>query len=312
MAIIVKHSGNVAPTLAGAYRGGQGKREAEDSRQRLEIAARAEEATRQRNFQERQAVLQRRFQRQEAAASRRYDATQRDLDRTWRADQSELADERAITRQRLAHDLGLDAQEHQMGLRNELAENEQMRRREDIEWNYTTKQRQDIQRTFDALAEAQESGNFTDDEMQELQKQAYTKLAGVGPLPSIQKRSPYPEGQAPGEIWNSDDGNFLLTRDDKGNIKKLGESKTVPTYNDKIGAWKVAVELAKSPILTSKGVDTGQTKVDYRAKEIVEEILGQQFGGADAEAVEQWGVGRTNSAGDDEKQRTGASRWEIR
>ena len=297
MAIVVKHSGNAAPTLVGAYGAGQGKRQAEDAKQMLDIASRAEEAAKQRWFAWQQAEAQRSFQRRESRVARRHDALQREIDRGWRSDEAALADERATERMRLRHEL-----------REGMADSDQMRRRDDIEWNYSTKQRQDFQRTFDALAAAQADKEFTDDEMKELRRQAYSKLAGVGPLPSIRERSPYPEGQGIGQTWTSDDGNFLFTRDDKGNIKKLGELNT--RRNE---AFKMAMEMAKEDVVNKRGVVTGQRINIEKVRKFVAEILGQQ---EDNEAFNQYGVGSVGGDAsiddDDKKTVSGANRWKVR
>lgn len=306
MAIVVKHSGNAAPTLVGAYGAGQGKRQAEDAKQMLDIASRAEEAAKQRRFAWQQAEAQRSFQRRESRMARRHDALQREIDRGWRSDEAALADERATERMRLGHEFGVEDMYTQADLREGMAVSDQMRRRDDIEWNYSTKQRQDFQRTFDALAEAQASNDFTDDEMKELRRQAYSKLAGVGPLPSIRERSPYPEGQGIGQTWTSDVGNFLLTRNSKGEISKLGELNTT-------SAWKIAAEMAKEDVVNKRGVVTGQRINIEKARKFVAEILGQQ---EDNEAFNQYGVGSVGGDAsiddDDKKTVSGANRWKVR
>lgn len=313
MAIVVKHSGNAAPTLVGAYGAGQGKRQAEDAKQRLDIASRAEEAEKQRRFAWQQAEAQRSFQRRESRVARRHDALQREIDRGWRSDEAALADERATERMRLGHEFGVEDMYTQADLREGMADSDQMRRRDDIEWNYSTKQRQDLQRTFDALAEAQASNDFTDDEMKELRQQAYSKLAGVGPLPSIRERSPYPEGQGTGQTWTSDDGNFLLTRNSKGEISKLGELNGKPTYKDTTSAWKIAMEMAKEDVVNKRGVVTEQRINIEKARKFVAEMLGQQ---EDNEAFNQYGVGSVGGDAsiddDDKKTVSGANRWKVR
>ncbi len=156
------------------------------------------------------------------------------------------------------------------------------------------------------MAAAQADKEFTDDEMKELRRQAYSKLAGVGPLPSIRERSPYPEGQGPGQTWTSDDGNFLFTRDDKGNIKKLGEL-------NRIAAFKIAAEMAKEDVVNKRGVVTGQRINIEKARKLVAEMLGQQ---EDNEAFNQYGVGSVGGDAsiddDDKKTVSGANRWKVR
>lgn len=308
MAIVVKHSGNAAPTLVGAYGAGQGKRQAEDAKQMLDIASRAEEAAKQRWFAWQQAEAQRSFQRRESRVARRHDALQREIDRGWRSDEAALADERATERMRLRHEFGVEDMHTRADLREGMADSDQMRRRDDIEWSYTTKQRQDLQRMFDALEAAREDRIFDDDEFEEVKQQAYKKLLGLEPVPNIKKRSPYPEGQGIGQTWTSDDGNFLFTRDDKGNIKKLGELNT--RRNE---AFKMAMEMAKEDVVNKRGVVTGQRINIEKVRKFVAEILGQQ---EDNEAFNQYGVGSVGGDAsiddDDKKTVSGANRWKVR
>lgn len=102
MAIVVKHSGNATPVLYGAYGSGQGKRRAEDSRQAMDIVARANEASRQRGFSYLQSVRdykQRRMLEDERRkfedAKRKEDFAFRDeqagKDREWRSNEADLS-----------------------------------------------------------------------------------------------------------------------------------------------------------------------------------------------------------------------------
>lgn len=90
MAIIVKHSGNAAPQLWGAFGSGQGKRYSEDSRLALERAEREKsrqaamtEAERSRRFRAKQSEKEMEFQAGEREKSRLFSAAQseRDFDR---------------------------------------------------------------------------------------------------------------------------------------------------------------------------------------------------------------------------------------
>lgn len=303
MAIVVKHSGNATPVLYGAYGSGQGKRRAEDSRQAMDIVARSNEASRQRGFSYLQSVRdfnQRRMledkRRKFEDAKRNEDFAFRDeqagKDRDWRSGEADLSrqwqDEQFVNRADYGHGLRLAEQKDAQRRQDDNAISEQERRRDDIEWNYTTKQRQDFSRMNDALEEARTSGDFTDDEIKDLEKQAYAKLGGLEPVPAIKKRSPFPEGQQTGQTWQSDDGNFLLTRDDKGNTRKLGETNVKPTFRDRVDAYKQAVELSQVDVLDKDGKPTGEKKLDREAiDKLVEKILGT----SEEKETEQPGTG---------------------
>jgi hypothetical protein len=308
MGIVVKHSGNAAPVLYGAYGGGQGKRRAEDARQAADHIARATEAGRQRAFAHQQAIKQFRRQQILNKQARKHEDARLAADRKWREEQAaaerdfrahEAGLQRDWQQQHMLdqHDLNMERGEAEFNFRDQLADNEQQRRRDDIEWGYTAKQRQDFDRMFDALEEARESGDFTGEEMGELTRQAYAKLAGLQPVPRLKEKSPYPEGQQPGQVWESDDGTMLLSRDDKGNVRKVGEINRKPTHADKNAAWKMAMEMAQEEETDSKGRPTGKTRVNIdKAREYVAEILKMddeeepEYGGADPEAVKEWGV----------------------
>jgi hypothetical protein len=192
MAIVVKHGGNPAPALVGAYGAGIGKRQAEDARQQAQLAA-AEEAQRKSlEAQQREAALNREFT----------------------LGRDEAGQERSLETMRLSADL-----------REGSAEADQLRRREDVEWGYTARQRQEFEDMARSYDEAVNSGEFSADELKEVKRQVLAKQAGIKPLPKLKKESPYPEGQDVGQVWQAPDSpGVTLTRDKEGNVKKLYES----------------------------------------------------------------------------------------
>jgi hypothetical protein len=192
MAIVVKHGGNPAPALVGAYGAGIGKRQAEDARQQAQLAA-AEEAQRKSlEAQQREAALNREFT----------------------LGRDEAGQERSLETMRLSADL-----------REGSADADQLRRREDVEYAYNARQRQEFDANARAYDEAVNSGEFSDDELKEVKRQVLAKQAGIKPLPKLKKESPYPDGQDVGQVWQAPDSpGVTLTRDNDGNVKKLYES----------------------------------------------------------------------------------------
>jgi hypothetical protein len=192
MAIVVKHGGNPAPALVGAYGAGIGKRQAEDARQQAQLAAAEEAQRRSLEAQQREAALGREFT----------------------LGRDEAGQERSLETMRLSADL-----------REGSAEADQLRRREDVEWGYSTKQRQEFEDMARSYDEAVNSGEFSEDELKEVKRQVIAKQAGITPLPKLKKESPYPQGQDVGQVWQAPDSpGVTLTRDKEGNVKKLYES----------------------------------------------------------------------------------------
>lgn len=275
MAIVVKHGSDPTGAIRAGFAAGQG-------------------ATRNRF---REGMLAATDRRKEGERRQEFMSEQSGLDRDWRSDEAEKAEERAISRTRLAADLGRDAREQEFGLREGLADSEQVRRRDDIEWNYTTKQRQDYNRMFDSLEDARESGTFSDDEIKDLELQAYTKLTGLEPVPSIKKRSPYPEGQGIGQSWLSEDGRFLITRDDKGN-QKFKDTNSIPTVQDiieekklKLETMKFAREMATVEEKDETGKPLGTEKFDEEKYRAILRKIDSDGKAGDEEETEQPGTG---------------------
>jgi len=82
----------------------------------------------------------------------------------------------------------------------------------------------------------------------------------VPSIPRLKPKSPWPEGQEPGQSWKDPETGHTMTRDDKGNQKVLHKAPdTKPTVKEKIDVWKLALEM--SPNIK-------------KAREIVNEIMG--------------------------------------
>jgi len=108
-------------------------------------------------------------------------------------------------------------------------------------------------------------------ERQEAIRRAEARIAGAEDLlPARKEPSKYPKGQGMGESWTTPEG-LILTRDAQGNVKKIGESRTQPTYQDRIKAWNLALE-------ANQNSETG--KFDMEAvKALYAQIMGSSGGG---------------------------------
>jgi hypothetical protein len=193
MAIVVKHGGNPAPALVGAYGAGIGKRQAEEARQQAQLAA-AEEAQR-RNLE---------AQQREAA-----------LGREFTLGRDEAGQERSLQTMRLSADL-----------REGSAEAEQLRRREDVEWGYSARQRQEFEDMARSYDEAVNSGEFSEDELKEVKRQVIAKQAGITPLPKLTQKQITPEERLKTSTTTLPDGAVIGFKPD-GTPFRLLESPAI-------------------------------------------------------------------------------------
>lgn len=268
MPITVKHSGNAAPQLVGAYGAGMGKRWADDGRAALARIAQEEEAQRQREFAAAEAQRSRDYQASEAEKARKFSDQQTDESRQDAWDRLNTQRDWSTQDQQRSRDWALSDQESLDKRNRSMAEFEQGLRRSDIEFTHTQQQREEFNKLSKAYDDAVKSGDYTPDELKEIKRRIVAKQAGIEPLPSLKKPSPWPAGQDIGETWKSEDGNFLMTRDKDGNVKKLGETNANPTRQDRIKAYELAQKM-KLP-------GEGEGDADPRPiKEIVAEILGE-------------------------------------
>jgi hypothetical protein len=117
-------------------------------------------------------------------------------------------------------------------------------RREDLDYELSERQRAKHNQLSEAYEDAVSSGNFSEIELQDLEKEIIRAQAGLTSAGRIKSKSPYPEGQNIGQVWTSDDGRFLLSRDSKGDIKKVSDTNAKPTFSDRIKAGQVAMSAA--------------------------------------------------------------------
>jgi len=276
MAIRVKSGGAGAP-LGGAFVSGQGRRQVDDAKlgtsvlnQELNRKRRAATAYHSRVAQ---AAAQRSGQaartRAATVAHGRGFETRADLQRI-RGEESAAGDvQRGADFERRKELIGTTADVRaradvtKRAQRQEDLEIDQERRQEDVEFKISAKQRAEYNKLADAYDEAAASGEYTEEELANIRDQVRAKQAGIKPQARLKKVSKWPKGQESGDTWQAEDG-ALLTRDDKGNVKKLRDS-TRPTQKDKNEAWKTALEMSKS--------DEGVVDIK-KAREIQAAILG--------------------------------------
>ena len=226
MPILVKHSGNIGPTALGAYGGGQGKRQAEDTRQASSIVASEREANKRRIAAEKQTKAQRDFQVDQTAKSQAFRTELADKDNVARKG---IADERNT---RLTREKQLDRR-FDVGMEAQRQENRQA----STDYELSEKQRIEYNRQADVFEDMKSSGLYNAEELADAERQLNAVQLGLksGGLDREEKPLQYPEGQGVGERWPSDDGMVEYTRDDKGNQKEISNRR--PTNQDRIKAY---------------------------------------------------------------------------
>jgi len=261
MAIVVKHSGNAAPALVGAYGGGQGKRQAEDARQAAAIAAAAKQAEEQRQFQAREAYLSRQQQTRlsrEAFGERRTAAQQEmDFRRESQASTQDFQREMDQTRSDLI--TGRDEQHRDWAV--EDREFETLRRRDDIEWGYTAKTKAESETLANALHEIDTADYLTDAERGPARKEALQRFAGLQMTPRIAEVGGWKQGEI------REQGGLILSMGKDGEIQKLGESKksgtgAVMDREQHAKLWDAATKIAQGDSETPVGPDKIQKVLD--------------------------------------------------
>lgn len=293
MAIVVKHSGNAAPLVVAAYGGGQGKRWAEDGRQAAAYVGQEKIAAGARATQARQAELNRQQQANQAKVARKAAERQAALNRQHQAKQAKVAREAAERQAAIDRDLKKDQFDRELEVRDKQAEQERVhqeemadkafqraqdrdrdlsdQRRDDLDYELSARQRSEFNKLSESYDEAAKSGLYDEEELGELKRQIFAKQAGIQPIPRMKEASPWPEGQGVGEVWESDDGKLMLSRNKDGDVKRIAETNSQPTYQDKISAWKQAMEMSMEPSKNAKGEAPNMEK----AREFYKEIMGE-------------------------------------
>jgi len=261
MAIRVNSGGTVGATALGSAAAGQ----ARDRRRTSLINA---QATQQRNEAERnrdfalvrdQQNFENTLVRDQQQNQFRADQQQRSFDNIFQRDETNfdnsLIRDDLNSQRRLEDNLSLNEQ------RNEL-------NRGNFSFELSERQRQDFNQLADVYERAEESGDYTPEELQDLRRQIDARRLGIRPQQRAQKSSPFPQGQNTGDVWQSNDGQYLLTRDQNGNVKKVADTGRL-SPRDQFEARQKAYELA----IQQAGENGGN--VDEAADRIFKRLMGQ-------------------------------------
>lgn len=241
MAINVKHGANPSVVLAARYGAGQNAARRQAQVAGAQSADRRETREDQQEFQREMTEGQRGFRREMAGQGQ---------------------------------DFRREMVEGQAGRQRDLMEFGQGLREEDFEFRLTAQQRADQEKYQNALYEVESSDSFSEEEKGEAKRRLTAKLAGIRPLPSRKDPSKFPQGQGVGESWTTPEG-LVLSRDAQGSIKKIGESRSQPTYQDRIKAWDLALKASTNQ--ESGVVDMKQ------AKSLFDQVM-DPSGGLDVDA----------------------------
>ncbi|HRT28605.1 MAG TPA: hypothetical protein P5527_02330 [Kiritimatiellia bacterium] len=143
-----------------------------------------------------------------------------------------------------------------------------------VKTGYTDKQREEFNALSEALVRAEQSGDYTPEELKELRRQVTARQLGIQPVRIMGKESAYPDGQGIGEIWTLDNGT-VVTRNSKGDVSKIADARNEGGMpNEK--AFQMAFKMASDEAGAKKdGVVTMA-----RVKEIMGQIQATISGGA--------------------------------
>jgi hypothetical protein len=238
MAIKVKHEGNVTSRLTASSAGGTGRRQAEDAARLTQMQTQADIAA----------------QEQASREAMQLSGTAAHLAA------SGLGRAPGI----ISAPSGPSGLVHGTGKRSGLNWGSEPYDGSRPEETYTDRQIAEHNRLSDALVKAEQSGDYTPEEMTELRKQVHAKQMGIEPV-RIMKRQVYPEGQDSGQTWKLDDGT-VVTRNNKGDVVKLVDS---PKPDASIAPDKL---FEKAFVLAQGEVVDGGTPSMKRVKELMQEI----------------------------------------
>jgi len=280
MAIKVKH-GSGASLAALAYRGGVAagnrQRQVEDRSYGLQVANLRENA---RQSDARLAQQDEQFNTELDARSRESEA-----DRQFRLNASDRANEQAIQRMRVGQEIRQQDEIFAQGVYQNK-----------VKFDYTAQQKAEFDSLAAALHQVETSDEYSDEEKADFRRQIHGKMLGFKPLPKINEPSPYPEGMDIGETWLSDDGQYHMTRDDKGNVKKIAEVKGGITNKDVNDAYATAYKA-----LTVEGPDGAVAPSIADVEAYVESMLGMK----DRLKAKSKGAEDGNAAAEAERQQRG-------
>jgi len=279
MPITVKHSGNAAPSIWGAFAGGKGRRQAEESSAALARIERAKDRRLQVN-------LHRSSQHQRI---------------------QELRDQRAFQREmeELSHRQSFERMDYNRTLQSEMADEAAQRWRDKVEFEFDAQQRAEFDRLSKGYEEAKASGEFTEDELDDIRRQVIAKQAGIEPMPRLKRTGPSPQ-----EMFdqNTFERNGVVYGFDKdGAVKKLADSNSAPTFRDISDLYKQAIQVLQN----EDGTLPGREEIDRFVQDALElrdrftpknpsdvEISTELIGAPDSGNV-GWGVNERSASGQD-------------
>lgn len=224
MAIKVKHEGNVTSRVMASAGGGKGRRQAEDAVRLTQIQSQENMAAQERASRES-------MQASSTAAS---------------LASSGLGRAPGI--------MGAPSGPSGLASHGGLASPSKKYDDRPVRETFTERQQEEFNRMSEALVKAEQSGDYTPEEMTELRKQVRYKQMGIEPV-QIMKRQVYPEGQDSGQTWKLDDGT-VVTRNNKGDVVKLVDSQKPENNSGGISpdkAFQMAYNMASDEVAESGG-----------------------------------------------------------
>lgn len=321
MGIVVKHEGNAGAYAAGAYESGSGKRRAQDRAQASQAVAsemaqsrQAAHASRDRQIaglgvrrgirgREDDAGLTKRGVRLPA---RRIESDQigRGPIREGSIESNQIGRRTTVGQQGAGalseenqeylekkkldsmYDLEIrrrdkEKYDYEQQMQRSKYDYEQYMDRNKFDYQYTSKQKEEVDKLNNLYEMARNSQMFTDEELPEIKRQIFNKIAGIEKMPTLKDEEQAPLERAQASMFTDPETGR------RGYINKDGEPQffksEVDTQKESVDKQRESIvkryrELADKPVIEQKEVTVGGKKIlqdvpRYRTSEEIKEIL---------------------------------------
>jgi len=149
--------------------------------------------------------------------------------------------------------------------------------RDDYESNYTEKQRRDVARMNDAVDTARRSGDYTDDEIAEIEREVDLDKMNISPSSSLRKPKSKlgNSGYGPSDVWEQNGATFTMLP--SGEVRMLTDGASADNSKADGAAFDAAAKLFKD--------DDGV--IDYEKVNTHMEARRKALGAADTSSVDE-------------------------
>jgi len=226
MPILVKHSGNVAPTAVGAFAGGKAKREVFEEeqamtniRQNRQISAAAREAAASRDFAAQQAAASRAFSAEQNELSRKSAADQAQAGRDFQQDMAFDSSERAASAAEENFTRTSGFQARQAVVADQMAKDR-------YTFELTAKQKAEDDQLAQAQADIQSNDSFTPEQKAEASRLIMQKRAGINPVQMRSATGKTPADDFAASTYTDPKTGVVFAKNPQGGFTSIYEPKT--------------------------------------------------------------------------------------